>query len=283
VTKFLIRYGEIALKGDWVRRKFQDKLVANIQDYFFHERTQCIMRSERGRIFLDADDLVRASDILTRIFGITSFSRVETSRSRMEDIARLTAKQFRTKLGKGTSFAVRARRSGNHDYTSPELASHVGSALQDAFDDLRVDLSSPDVEVFIEVRDKEAFVFEGRTSGPGGMPLGTQGIVLALISSEEGVAGAWLMMKRGCKVHVAHSDKPELVEPLEKWDVHLRAHSLDSEPDLGPLVKETGSQGLAVVWKDRSLAQSIRSKPVFYPTIGLSRAELDELLGKIGA
>jgi thiamine biosynthesis protein ThiI len=199
----------------------------------------------------------------------------------MEDIAKLAAEQFHTRLRQGTSFAVRARRSGSHEYTSPELASYVGSVLQNQYDDLVVNLSSPDVEIFIEVRGREAFVFGGRTPGPGGMPLGTQGVVLALVSSEEGVAGAWLMMKRGCKVHVAYSDKQGLIEPLAKWDVHLRTHSLKSASDLGPIVKKTGSQGLAAVWRENSLTESVGNIPVFYPTIGLSRMELDNLLRKI--
>ncbi|MCK4366482.1 MAG: hypothetical protein KAW84_00860 [Thermoplasmata archaeon] len=283
MTKLLIRYGEIALKGDWVRRKFQDKLVANIQDYFLHERVQCMMRSERGRIFLDTDEIARASEILSRIFGVTSFSIVETTSSSMRDVARLAAEQFGTKLGRGTSFAVRARRSGNHKYTSPELASYVGSAMQSAFEDLAVDLSNPDVEIFIEVRGKEAYVFGGRTLGPGGMPLGTQGTVLATVSSHEGVAGAWLMMKRGCKVHVAHFDQQEKVEPLKKWDVRLKTHRLDDASKLDSIVEETGSQGFVTVWQERNRSLPSKNIPVFYPTIGLTEKELDDLLRKIGS
>jgi thiamine biosynthesis protein ThiI len=281
VTKFLIRYGEIALKSDWVRRKFQGKLVANIQNQFLHEGVQCMMRSERGRIFLDTDDLERASSILARTFGITSFSTVEVSGSEMEYVAELAAEQFRTKFQRGTSFAVRARRSGNQKYTSPELASYVGGALQKRFDGLEVDLSNPDIEVFIEVRGKEAYVFGGRTPGPGGMPLGTQGVVLAPVSSDENMAGAWLMMKRGCKVHVAYSGGQESIEPLRKWDVRLRTHLLENEDDLGFLTEKTRSQGLVAVWRDGNLRQQVRNMPVFYPTIGLSGAELDDLLKKI--
>jgi thiamine biosynthesis protein ThiI len=283
MTRFLIRYGEIALKGDWVRKKFQDKLVANIQDYFLHEDVQCMMRSERGRIFLDTDDIPRASEILSRIFGITSFSTVETTSSDMKDVAQLAAEQFGTKLRRGTSFAVRARRSGNHKYTSPELASYVGGAIQSAFEDLAVDLSNPDVEIFIEVREREAYVFGGRTPGPGGMPMGTQGTVLAAVFSDEGVAGAWLMMKRGCKVHIAHSDQQDNVEPLKKWDIRLMTHRLNDPSELDSIVKETCSQGFVTVWRERGRSVPSKNIPVFYPTIGLTEKELDDLLRRIGS
>jgi thiamine biosynthesis protein ThiI len=281
MARFLIRYGEIALKTNWVRRKFQNKLITNIQDHFLDRGVECMMRSEYGRIYLDTGDLDQASEILGRIFGITSFSVVETTSSEMEDIAQLAIERFRSDLKPGKKFAVRARRTGNHEYTSQELANFVGGAIQSHLENLVVDLGRPDIEVFIEVRGKTTYVFSGRNPGPGGMPLGTQGTVLAVVNSPEGLVGAWLMMKRGCKVHVSHFGESETVESLRNWDVNLKAHSLRNWSDLESLVERTHPQGLAVTWVERANVTTARRLPIFYPTIGLSRKELDTMLKRI--
>ena len=276
---FLVRYGEIALKSDWVRKQFQDKLVANIQDYFFKREVQCMMRAERGRIFLDTDDLEGAQEIVSRIFGVTSFSLVESTSSDMDDIASLAVQVFTSDLASGKTFAVWARRSGNHKFTSPELASFVGSTIQSIMGGLKVDLDNPDVEIFIEARENQAYIFKERTGGPGGMPLGTQGDVLAAVGSDEDVAGAWLMMKRGCKVHIAHPDREDLVEPLRMWDIRLEAHNIEAA-SLESIIEETGSRGLVMSWMDGGV-RPIKNIPIFYPTIGLGKDELAELLERI--
>lgn len=282
MARFLIRYGEIALKTGWVRRKFQDRLIRNIQNHFLDRDLECMVKSEYGRIYLDAGDSDQASEILGRIFGITSFSVVETTGSDMKSIAQLAIERFRSDLTPGKKFAVRARRTGNHTYTSQELASFVGGAIQSHLENLVVDLGRPDVEIFIEVRGKDAYVFSGRIPGPGGMPLGTQGTVLAIVDSLEGLAGAWLMMKRGCKVHVSHFGDAETVESLRNWDVNLKVHSLRSWSDLESLIEGTRPQGLAVTWKERINVAATVKLPIFYPTIGLSKEELDTLLERIG-
>ncbi|MFQ6107166.1 MAG: THUMP domain-containing protein [Thermoplasmata archaeon] len=281
MAKFLIRYGEIALKSSWVRKRFQARLVTNMQDYFLHRSVQCMIRSEYGRIFLDTDEIPAASEILGRIFGITSFSIVESTTSGLEDIAKVATEQFRSELKPGRSFAIRARRSGNQKYTSPELASFVGGEIQSSVEGLTVNLGNPDVEIFIEVRGKEAYVFGGRIPGPGGMPLGTQGTVLAVVSDKECIAGAWLMMKRGCKVHIAHFNKRDVVEPLRSWDVHLRTYCISDESELDSLIEEAGAMGFVTTWREGSRYEPAKKIPVFYPTIGLARNELDDLLRRI--
>ncbi|MFQ6127381.1 MAG: THUMP domain-containing protein [Thermoplasmata archaeon] len=281
MPRFLIRYGEIALKSNWVRRKFQDRLVTNIQDYFLHRGVECMMRSEYGRIYLDTDEIRHASEILSRIFGITSFSVAETTSSDMEDIAQVAIKRFRSELKPGKKFAVRTRRTGDHKYTSQELASYVGRAIQSRIENLEVDLSQPDIEVFIEVRGKGAYVFSERIPAPGGMPLGTQGAVLAVVDSSEGLVGAWLMMKRGCKVHISRFDESETFDPLRNWDIRLKAYSPDSWSDLDPLIDKSRCQGFVTTWEDRDKYTPAKGIPVFYPTIGLSKEELDNLLKRI--
>src|SRR3989304_2506243 len=80
----------------------------------------------------------------------------------------------------GGSSAIRARRSGPHTYSSQDLATLLGRRIQEAVPGARVDLSSPEVEVRVEVRENKAYVFDKVVDGPGGLPLGSQGRAVAL-------------------------------------------------------------------------------------------------------
>lgn len=91
------------------------------------------------------------------------------------------------------------------------------------------------------------------------------------------------MMKRGCKVHIAHSDQQDNVEPLKKWDIRLMTHRLNDASELDSIVKETRSQGFVTVWRERGRSVPSKNIPVFYPTIGLTEKELDGLLRRIGS
>ena len=105
------------------------------------------------------------------------------------------------------SFAVRAKRQQKVGLDSQELGALVGSAIYDAIPGLRVDLDTPDYEVFVEVRDFGGLVYASRIPAPGGLPWGTQGRVLVLLSSGiDSPVASWLTMKRGCEVTHLHMD-----------------------------------------------------------------------------
>ena len=200
----LIRYGELALKSRPVRLRFERTLMRNIEDLFLLEKRECLLSREWGRIMAHVNDDVAAGKILGRVFGITSFSPAIECPSEMRNVAELAAQRSKVLLSNGQSFAIRARRTGTHPYSSQELATLAGSAVMEANKGrgIRVDLSNPDVEVFIEVRGKNAYVFADKFPGPGGLPMGTQGRVAAMLTDERSAAAAWMLMKRGCRVMV---------------------------------------------------------------------------------
>jgi thiamine biosynthesis protein ThiI len=105
------------------------------------------------------------------------------------------------------SFAIRAKRQGVSGYTSQQMGEVIGRAVADHFSGVRVDLSHPDYEIFIEARDFGGFVYDRRIEAPGGLPLGTQGRVCVLLSSGiDSPVASWLAMKRGCEVTHLHMD-----------------------------------------------------------------------------
>jgi len=142
------------------------------------------------------------------------------------------------------SFAIRARRSGTHPYTSQDLGREAGSAVWTAVPGLRVDLTNPEREIFIEVRENKAYIFHETLSGPGGLPLGTQGRAVGLVESELDLVSAWLLMRRGARTTLAVIGDEAIVEPLRRWDVHLKVLSWEPGLDLKELVRVSRSEAL---------------------------------------
>jgi hypothetical protein len=159
----------------------------------------------------------------------------------------------------------------------------VGAAVMSANKErgVKVDLDEPDIELFIEVRGRDAYLFSTVLPGPGGMPKNTQGRVLAMLSSERGVAAAWLLMKRGCTVVAACGD-PKLADQLAAWDADLKIIA----PEGDMFRKAADERCLAVVtdWGVNELGSNPALKgpvPVFYPLTGLDNGQLCTLLDRV--
>ncbi|MFO7619340.1 MAG: THUMP domain-containing protein [Thermoplasmata archaeon] len=284
---FMVRYGEIALKSPRVRNRFERALASNIASRFVGSSKECRIEHDRGRIFLWADDEDFATGVLSRTFGIVSFSKVEETTSRREDIFRLAVDISKPLFHNGIRFCIRARRSGQHDYTSMELARDAGSAVFLANEHLepKVDLTNPELEIFIDVRHNRAYVYIGSIPGTGGMPLGTQGRVLGLVEKRQDTAACWLLMKRGCRVIVA-TGEPALAKPLEAWDPELKIHILDESKNLALIAKKRRADGLCLGWNmedfDRQSSEmAVLDIPVFYPLMGMGEDEIREMIGMI--
>jgi thiamine biosynthesis protein ThiI len=283
---FLIRYGEIALKSPRVRSRFERVLGSNITSRFVKSGRECRMEMERGRIFLWADDMEYAEWVLSRTFGIVSFSQVIETTSEKEDIYSHAIELSKPFFKQGIRFCIRTRRSGDHKYTSMELARDTGSAVFLAYQHLnpKVDLTHPELEIFVDVRHNKSYIYTGSTPGPGGMPLGTQGRVLGVVKEKRDIAACWLIMKRGSRVIVATSDE-SLAEPLASWDPELKVLGLDGA-DLSYLARSRRADGLCLGWGieefDRHGAEMVEMGiPAFYPIIGMAKGEIGELLANI--
>ena len=177
----LIRYGEIALKSEETRNRFENSLIRNIKNAINSHNIPCEIRKERGRIYLYSEKISECKSILKRIFGIISFSPSIKIPSEMKSISEVSLEISKNLINKENSFALRVTRTGLHTFSSQDVAIRVGEDIVN-LTKAKVDLNNPDFEIFIEIRDKNSYVFTEKISGMGGMPVATQGKVMALIT-----------------------------------------------------------------------------------------------------
>src|SRR3989449_3867864 len=231
--------GEIALKSRFVRRQLRDPLFANIQDLFAAEGVECITDSDGARVYVSADDGAGARSVLPRVFGVVSISPAAETHADLASLRHVVLSEAKWSLTAGKTFALRTRRVGTHPFTSQDLARELGDVVRLAHPGVRVDLSHPDIDIHIEVRQNRAFVFRDIWPGPGGLPLGSQGRGLAVVKDRDGMVAAWMGMKRGCRIAVASAPGELLVEPLRRWDVRLKGLDLPPNRRLAEPVKIT--------------------------------------------
>lgn len=233
--KYFIRYGEIGVKSPKIRRKFENKLMSNIQS-----ELDCDFENDQGRITLisnEQDEKVR--DVLSRIFGIVSYSPVYETETDREKIAELINEHIPYLIESGKfnpktdSFAARCRRVGIHDFSSQEMAAYAGSVVINSTN-AKVNLSNPDFTLFIEVRNEKTYIYFEKIKGLGGLPVGSQGRVICLISGGiDSPVAAFQMLKRGCSITLLHCDNYPFtegsVEKVIQNADNLRRYSLGEE------------------------------------------------------
>jgi len=203
----MVRYGELFLKSEPVMHHFIGMLLRNIRHALTANGITARYETPRGRILIFGDEPARIAEIVCRVFGVIDVSSCTITAKDIGALSRAAADLAATRLHPGMSFAVRARRQQKIGLTSQELGEQIGSAVYDRVPGLRVDLKCPDYEVFVEVRDFGGLVYDSRIPAPGGLPLGTQGQVLVLLSSGiDSPVASWLAMKRGCEVTHLHLD-----------------------------------------------------------------------------
>jgi tRNA uracil 4-sulfurtransferase len=270
VGLILLRYGEIALKGQ-NRIYFQRKLRQNVRQCLQANGIRGEVWQEGQRIYVDTEQAEAAIEAVRRVFGIVSLSPVRMVPADLPLIAQ-EAVQVARRAGVGPeqAFRVRARRADkSFPYTSPEIEREVGGDIVEATG-ARVDLSTQAaVEIGVEVQRERALVFGEIIAGPGGLPLGSQGRVVALLSSGiDSPVAAWLMMKRGCSVFPVHFSASQaqaeqvetIVAALNRWaggrQSALRPIVLSHEEVLGPTLarlREVGGERWTCLFCKRAL------------------------------
>jgi thiamine biosynthesis protein ThiI len=280
----LVRFGELALKSRFVRRQLRDRLVANIQEQFAAEEVECITEADEARVYVHVDSPKKARSLLGRVFGIVSVSPATEVPADLDSLRKAVLSEALAALSPGQSFALRPRRVGTHPFTSQDLARELGDMIRKGVPGVRVDLTKPDVAIYIEVRRNRAFVFREIWPGPGGLPMGSQGRALAVVSDEAGMVAAWMGMKRGCRVVVAAADAERFVEPLRKWDVRLKGLDLPTDGNLAELVRIARAEAvfLGTRWGDFDPAKrATLGVPTFEPVIGLPDEEIRQMAARI--
>ncbi|MBQ8357500.1 MAG: tRNA 4-thiouridine(8) synthase ThiI [Clostridia bacterium] len=204
----LCKYGEIVLKGA-NRRYFEDILVKEMRyrasrfGNFHITNVQSTMTIEPADDFADLDGMFEAA---RRLFGIAAVGRAAVAEKNMESIMEVAKAYLPAFLTDKKTFKVEAKRSDKtFPLSSPEISAEVGGAILSACPRLRVDVHHPDATVRVEVRDRAAYVHAGQLPGAGGLPVGTNGKGLLLLSGgiDSPVAG-WMMAKRGVRLEAVY-------------------------------------------------------------------------------
>lgn len=273
----LVRYCEIGLKSDPVRRRFEGILKRNMIEMLASDSVEAVVTRANARLYVETDDVQGAVRSLKKVFGIASLSVANICEADVESIKELVIQVSREVLNPGDSFAIDARRDGrDYGFTSMDLEREVGTAVLESNSDkgVKVDLSNPDRTIFIEVRSNRAYIFTSYIRCHAGLPLGSQGKVVAYVNDDRGLVSAWLMMKRGCKVSVCGDCDLSL---LRKYDPHLKTIDPEGavpEKTLG-FVSGNGLERLGDL-EDRGL-------PVFMPTIGMNDGTVNRLVTQMRA
>ena len=204
----LLKLGEIVLKG-LNRRSFEQKLMNNIR-YRLERIGKFKVTLMQSTVYVEAldegADMDEAFEALGKVFGIATLSRAAACEKDAQSIAELCISYLRREMLSAGSFKVEAKRADkSFPMTSIQLSQYVGSALSDAYPDCRVDVQSPELTVHVEVRDIAAYVHSAPTQGAGGMPLGSNGVGVTLLSGGiDSPVSTYMISKRGVRLIPIH-------------------------------------------------------------------------------
>ena len=203
----MAKYGEIALKG-LNKGTFEDILVKNIRRRLRHCGKFHYMRKQ-STIYIEPVgecDLDEVIEKLKVIFGIGALQRCAVFEKDFEQIKSQGVPYLENALKNAKTFKVDAKRSDkSFPMKTPEIQAELGGAILEAYPHLSVDVHNPEITVMCEIRDKGAYVSAERIIGAGGMPVGSSGKALLLLSGgiDSPVAG-YMMAKRGVEVEAVH-------------------------------------------------------------------------------
>lgn len=238
----LCKYGEIILKGA-NKASFESKLLKEVRRRAKHIGNYSV-RYMQSTVYvepMDEDAELAIGEMygqVKMIFGFAGVCLAAVCEKNIEDICRTAAEYIPQKLIGAKTFRAEAKRSDKRfPLSSPEIAAEVGGAILDVLPNIKVDLKNPDVTVKVEIRDRFAYVHAGQENGAGGIPIGTGGRGLLLLSGgiDSPVAG-YMMMKRGLIVDALHfesfpytsemaRDKVlELARELTEYSGRIRVH-----------------------------------------------------------
>ena len=223
-TAFLIKYAEIGIKGK-NRYLFEDALAHQINHALKKCEGKFFVHKTQGRIFVDAltdFDYEETVEQLKKVFGISGICPVvyvedEGFEKLCETVIQYLADVY---PDRNRTFKVQARRAGkNYPKESMESNIDMGAAILNAYPEMTVDVHHPDILLNIEIREK-IYIYSEIIPGPGGMPVGTGGKAMLLLSGgiDSPVAG-YMIAKRGVKIDAVYFHAPPYTSERAKQKV----------------------------------------------------------------
>ena len=200
----LLKLGEIVLKG-LNRRSFEQKLMANVRRRLSHIgkfRVYCL----QSTVYVEPESENEDMDAAFEALGIINLTRAAGCEKDKDAIVRLAVEYLREDMLNAKSFKVESKRSDkSFPMTSIQLSQYVGGELAEAYPDTEVDVHNPELTVHIEVRDLAAYVHASPVPGAGGMPVGSNGIAVTLLSGGiDSPVSSYMIAKRGVRLVPVH-------------------------------------------------------------------------------
>lgn len=220
---FLVKYGEIGLKGS-NRHVFENALRDRVHEKLAPLGNYKVIR-EQGRIFVECPDGYDYEDTveaLGQVFGVSGFCPVEVIETTEWETVKEAVLAFvdKTYPKKNFTFKMAAKRADkNYPIESPVICAKLGEALLDRFPELSVDVHEPQEVITVEIRNR-AYVYSVALPGPGGMPVGTAGRAMLLLSGgiDSPVAG-YMISKRGVQIDATYFHAPPYTSERAKEKV----------------------------------------------------------------
>ena len=248
IKMIIIRYSEIGLKGK-NRRFFENKLIANIKLLI-----QKPVKNLRNRMIIKTDE----KQDLSKIFGISSYSHADEIELDLEKIN----KKALSLAKNSDSFRISCQRiDKNIKFSSMEIQQKVGEFI---FENLNIEvkLKNPEINIQIELFNNHAYIFTEKIKGPGGLPVGVEGKVVALIENNNSIKAALAVMKRGCEIIPVAFEKHDLSE-LEKYGLQNKLIIIKDLED----IEDIDAKALVVGQKLKDFKEIKTEKLVLRPLV----------------
>ena len=204
----LLKLGEIVLKG-LNRKSFELKLMGNIRRRLVpigKFKVTCMQSTVYVEALEDGADMDAAFEAVQKIFGVVKISRAAACAKDKDAIARLAIDYLRQDMLRAKSFKVESKRSDkSFPMTSIQLSQYVGGELAEAYPNCKVDVHDPELIVNLEIRDLAAYVHAQPVNGAGGMPVGSNGVAVTLLSGGiDSPVSTYMIARRGVRLIPVH-------------------------------------------------------------------------------
>lgn len=204
----LLKLGEIVLKG-LNRKTFERKLLSNISYRLANIgkfKVTCMQSTVYVEAADDDADMDAAFEACRNIFGVIALTRAAACEKDKDAIAQMAISYLRDEMLCANSFKVESRRADkSFPMTSIELSQYVGGELADAYPDCEVDVHNPELTVCVEIRDLAAYVHGTPVPGAGGMPVGSNGVAVTLLSGGiDSPVSTYMIARRGVRLIPVH-------------------------------------------------------------------------------
>src|SRR3989344_7765880 len=271
-NSIIIHYGEIGIKGK-DRSFFEKKLVDNLRWSLKNSDIISVKRIS-GRIIIEIDKSTKLAEIkekLANVFGIAHFSFAIRTNLDLEDIKKISLELTQDKK----SFKVKTVRSNkSFQHSSSDVNNIIGEVIVKS-KKLKVNLDNPEQTIFIEITDKDAFVYNEKIKSLGGLPVGVSGKIISLISGGiDSPVSSYLMMKRGCSVIFVHFFNStintkqslekviSLVDVLSKYQFKTKLYLVPFENIQKEIIKFVNSKYRMIVYKRYMLKSSDKEETI---------------------